>query len=130
MPEVLLPIAPSASAQARLAASRWIPDHPRQEDVMLALSELVNNVVEHAGLDPDSGLDPDAGVRVRMSATGRAVRFEITYPAVVASPRAKMPKQYGRGLDIVDTVVDDWGVESFDAYTMDWFEIEWRQESW
>ena len=56
---------PTAGAAVRRAVVDWIDGHPRLDDVLLAITELVNNAVMHGGLEPDDGLTvtvgPDGG---------------------------------------------------------------------
>ena len=72
------------------------------EDVLLLVSELATNSVNHADSPFTLGLEVD----------GRSVRVEISDDAGEL-PRKRAPlidEPYGRGLHIVDSLAESWGV--------------------
>ena len=93
------------------------PDDPIAEDVRLATSELVNNVVRHTA---DGGelraWDPRPDVPLR-------VEVQDPDPGVPAIPSETSPIG-GRGLAIVDAVADDWGVEPQSNGKIVWAEFD------
>jgi len=93
------------------------PDDPIADDVRLATSELVSNVVRHTD---DGGemraWDPRPDVPLRLE-------VEDTDPAVPAIP-AEQPGVGGLGLAIVDAVADDWGVDEQPAGKVVWAEFD------
>jgi anti-sigma regulatory factor (Ser/Thr protein kinase) len=82
--------------------------------VLLCVSELVSNAIEH-------GRSPR---HLQLVVTGRNVRIEVRD----ADPRRPAPQTVsalslrGRGLQIVATASDRWGVESHSEGKIVWFE--------
>lgn len=91
--------------------------HPRRTDVLVAVSELVTNVVRHA---PETGqasitLDVDAGrLRIGVRQTGRPF---------VPPTRRDGNEPHGRGLLIVEALADRWGVDVSGEVVEVWFEL-------
>ena len=90
-------------------------DHPRLDDLLLCLSEVVTNAVLHAG----------PPIIVTGGVVDTKVRVEVTDGSKVA-PVARRPghsSPTGRGLMLLDHLTSAWGVEiSSDGKTV-WFEI-------
>jgi anti-sigma regulatory factor (Ser/Thr protein kinase) len=116
-PELTLP---SGRSSVRLARERFRADagHLPDETIeigTLAVSELVSNAVLHVGGE----------VRMRVDVDRERVRVEVAdrSPAApevrVAAPDAST----GRGLHIVSTIADRWGVEPRDDGKIVWFEL-------
>ncbi|GAB1329833.1 ATP-binding protein [Streptomyces sennicomposti] len=87
------------------------------DTVELAVTELVANVVRHV---------PDRRCTVLLLSRAAGVRVEVTdsSPRLPATPRDLSPDaEGGRGLLLLDAVVDKWGVQSHggDGKTV-WFE--------
>lgn len=81
----------------------------------LLVSELVINVVLHAGTDAELVLRrDDGGLRVEVSDGSAQVPLRRSY-----APSAPT----GRGLLILDDLADDWGVEVGDGSKTVWFEL-------
>jgi hypothetical protein len=79
------------------------PDDPLREDVQLAATELITNVIQHT----DSGgmleaWDPKPDVPLRLEVSD----FARPAPRVVEHPGA----DGGFGLRIINTIADAWGV--------------------
>jgi anti-sigma regulatory factor (Ser/Thr protein kinase) len=90
------------------------------EDVELLVSELVANVVRHAGTTAS----------LRFSDTGDRIRVEVedgstSRPVPVSEPGVAG----GYGLRIVDALADSWGIELTDAGKVVWFEVAHRNHS-
>ena len=106
-PDVRLQFANSKAAPRRVreALSSLFTDRddPIADAVSLAASELVSNVVRHtnsSGVVQAWDPKPDAPLRLEVE------DFHPTLPEIVADP-----VDGGRGLRIVDTLADAWGVD-------------------
>lgn len=87
----------------------------------LLVSEVVTNALVHAGTDIEVALSfVDGGLRVEVSD---------------GSPHAPSPRGYGpsagtgRGLMLLQELVDDWGVVPGEAGKTVWFALDCRQEA-
>lgn len=100
------PNTPAAVTAARHFALDSIGDVPASvsEAVAIAVSELATNCVRHAGTEftVDVQKTPDR-VRVEVADSGSGM-------PIVRSPEAWVPS--GRGLLLVRTFADEWGVSS------------------
>jgi PAS domain S-box-containing protein len=98
-----------AVAEADVAAGSWV------EDALVAVSELVTNALVHAGTP--------IGLTVRVDGSG--VRVEVAD----GSRHLPQPRPYavnagtGRGLSLVDQLVQDWGTDPVGAGKVVWFEL-------
>lgn len=103
--------------------------HPDLDAVLLATTELVNNALTHAS----PGLS-NAGCTVRVWFDDPLlVRVEVadSSPVLPGLPAQPAPSQLsGRGLNIVDTLVDRWGADPVPDPTTEtggkfvWFELD------
>ena len=94
-----------------------LPEQPAEEDVdrvLLCVSELVSNAIEH-GRPPRN---------LELLVTGRTVRVEVRDADPVHPERQTVSplSLRGRGLQIVDTASDRWGVSSHGDGKVVWFE--------
>jgi anti-sigma B factor antagonist len=125
MSQVAIPARSTAGAVARRAVAKWIAGHPRVDDALLAVTELVNNAVVHSGLAPGSSLtvtvEPD-GDALRLTVAHDGIKFEAP-----DSPRLSSEPRASRGLAIVDKIADSWGVESNGGEVSAWFEVRPRR---
>ena len=103
-----LPLAPAAAAAARefvreLLERSGLTDHVHT--VELVVTELVTNAVHHAGPHEDIGVEISAGDdRIRLSVLdGSAIR--------PVARQVGADETSGRGLYIVEQLVDRWGTE-------------------
>ena len=104
---------PSDVASVRIARAfvaeameQWQADVDRAA-VELATSEVVTNAVRHAG--------SDVGVTVRLVDDTVRVDIADSSRALPVVRHASPDTTSGRGLDIVEAVTDDWGVDVDDA---------------
>jgi hypothetical protein len=116
-----IPARPTAGATARQAVSSWLGGHPRLDDVLLALTELVNNAVLHGGLAPGDELTVTVGPE------GDHIRFAVGHTGVLFDfaglPPSSREPGASRGLAIVDGIADGWGVDSDGRMVTAWFEV-------
>jgi anti-sigma regulatory factor (Ser/Thr protein kinase) len=116
-----LPAQPMSAPLARSWAEGWLPASPVPAElgdlVQLVLSELVTNAVRQG----------DGPIRATLDASGAGLMIEVfdsghRMPELAASaPDATS----GRGLHLVDTVCDAWGVrEELDGKTV-WARLAW-----
>lgn len=116
-----LPRAPEAVRCAR----EWLAElwewGPRLRDAQLVVSELVTNVLLHVDPRPDG-----AGIELVGSETPTGLRVEVLDFGPGFRPPAPAPppagQATGRGLLVVDRLVDRWGVRHDPAGV--WFEID------
>ena len=101
-------------------------DGPVREDAVLVLSELVTNAIKHAAPLPTGE------IRVRWSIQDDCLHMEITDGGAVTRPHASVATSSalgGRGLDIVRTISDQWGVtEDHDCVTV-WADVRRERAS-
>jgi anti-sigma regulatory factor (Ser/Thr protein kinase) len=88
----------------------------RRDDVELLVSELATNAVLHARTP----------LRLTLCLAGRRLRVEVgdgdpTPPRVILRPDPMRPG--GRGMCLVNSLADDWGVEITDDGKTIWFEL-------
>jgi anti-sigma regulatory factor (Ser/Thr protein kinase) len=119
--DLIIPADLAAGAAARKAVMGWMGDHPRIDDALLAVTELVNNAVVHGGLRDGQvvtlRLDPGDD-HVRLSVLHAGPGFEVG-----PVPQPSMDPGASRGLAIVDRIADQWGVESDGEEVTAWFEM-------
>ena len=104
---------PEAAGAARSFVRSVLREHPRLDDAVLSVSELVTNVVRHG--------PTDGGLEVLIARQESAFRVSVHQQTgsfrIDQSPREGTG---GLGLMIVEKVADAWGV---DNSTGVWFEI-------
>jgi anti-sigma regulatory factor (Ser/Thr protein kinase) len=107
-----LPAVPESVRSARefvvatLGRAGWL-DRERLEQLALVTSELATNAVIHAGTE----------LQVRVSFDEHEARIEVV-DGVHARPQQVCPRPLdtgGRGLMLVNALVDEWGVEDLDG---------------
>ena len=105
-----LRVRPEAAPQARHAVAGLALSETTRENLALVVTELVTNVVRHAGLSPSDTFSMD----LTNSDTG--VRLAVHDGGCGFAPDANEPddlfETHGRGLVIVAALSDAWGVES------------------
>jgi len=122
--QLTIPAHPDAGATARRALTAWLGGHPRLEDALLAVTELVNNAVIHGGLRDGENLtvameDEWDGVRLMVRHVGLPFEF-------APAPHPSHDPQASRGLMIVGQIVDRWGIDSDGTQVTAWFEVSPR----
>ena len=93
-------------------------DPPMRDDVLLMVSELMTNAVEH-------GSRPGEPILLSVSIARRLLRVTVT-DRIVAPPvlrRVSADCIDGRGLWIIDQLADRWGVDGTDTGKSVWFEM-------
>jgi anti-sigma regulatory factor (Ser/Thr protein kinase) len=114
----LAPI-PESAARARDFVEETLGTwqcHDLVDDVRVVVTELVSNVVRHAGTEVDIELELlDGGLRVRVS--DRA-------GGTVTLPRVDERSEGGRGLRLVDELASRWGVDQRAGAKCVW--AEWQ----
>jgi anti-sigma regulatory factor (Ser/Thr protein kinase) len=120
--QLIIEARPAAGAVVRRAVTTWIGGHPRLDDVLLAVTELVNNAVMHGGLSPGDDLTVSVGP------DGDLIRFTVGHAGVLFDvdelPPSSRDPGASRGLAIVDRIADVWGVDSDGVEVTAWFEVE------
>lgn len=113
------PTAGSAARCALLADQGMLPA-PVRDDVLLLLSELVNNAVRH------SEAGADRAVRVELRQRAHMVRVAVFDEGTgfnAEAPRSERDRSGGWGLFLVDQIADRWAVTPTASGTCAWFEI-------
>ena len=98
----------------RLFAAHFA-NHPRLDDLLLCLSEVVTNAVLHA----------KPPIQVLGNVVGSKVRVEVS-DGSKAAPLRRQPAHTsptGRGLNLLDMLASAWGVEVTGSGKTVWFEI-------
>ena len=111
----------TAPARSRRLVEAWAADHPRQHEIVLALSELVANAVVHA---PTASRE--LVVSVLFEESESCVRVAVRHPGQVFSPTIRHDHS---GLALVTGSVDRWGIDQRGPSVEVWFEIDHRAES-
>jgi len=116
---ILPPLPTSAGAARRFLRDRlndWGCPPALAEDPCLLVSELVTNAIVHAGTSVGLELRL-AGRRLRSSVSDESSRVPV--------PRRGGPsRESGRGLQLVEELAADWGVETTAAGKTVWFEVD------
>jgi anti-sigma regulatory factor (Ser/Thr protein kinase) len=108
-----------ARAEVGRALATW-GDRGSREVVVLLVSELVTNAVVHARTP----------VTVRLEVVGRCATVEVD-DASPAAPAIRVPRDNvpgGRGLQLLETLADRWGVRPREVGKTVWFELEAARE--
>jgi anti-sigma regulatory factor (Ser/Thr protein kinase) len=119
--------APSAARRSLGTFEADLDDDDLLERSGLALSEVMANSVEHAGLVHTDWID------LQISLSPELLRIEVTDdgPGFTRTPRESKPDQgpRGWGLYIVDKLADRWGIDSR-LSTRVWLEFDrWPAET-
>jgi anti-sigma regulatory factor (Ser/Thr protein kinase) len=113
-----LAVAPESAPRARRALARFLAGtrfEDRADDAQLAVSELVTNAVLHGRLP----------ICLRVAVTDGCVRVEVVDGSPI-SPSFSMldpTALTGRGLTLISTAADRWGVEALADGKAVWFEL-------
>ena len=115
---VLTPVAASLSAARSFVSAMLDVWECEDSDQVAALltSEIVGNAVRHAASVVGLEVAIVGEQRLRVEARDEAPN------AKVARDSDRRDGEGGRGLHIVETLADRWGVERYDGYKVVWFE--------
>ncbi|GAB3120492.1 hypothetical protein GCM10027160_36700 [Streptomyces calidiresistens] len=119
--EIVLPSHPRSAGAARRITllqlrTRWMLPAELTEDAVLLVSELVGNAVRHAGAD---------GFGLRFRRRRGWLRVEVRDPSRALPcllPTHPLDPS-GRGLTLVETLSDRWGVDLLPHGKCTWFEM-------
>ncbi|MBC9714624.1 MEKHLA domain-containing protein [Streptomyces sp. TRM66268-LWL] len=115
---VELPATPSAVSEGRgfvvKALTSWDCAH-KADDARLLVSEVLTNAVQHA--------EGPLVLHLRRSATELAVEISDLSPHLPQPRLAAEDEESGRGLILVDTLADSWGVRPTDQGKTTWFAL-------
>lgn len=106
----------SAPRLARRAVATQLAGHPRADDLLLCVSEVVTNAVLHAHSPPRLVVSQD-GVTVRVEVVDADER-----PPVLVEPGPLATS--GRGLRILDQLAARWGSHPTGEGKAVWFEFD------
>jgi anti-sigma regulatory factor (Ser/Thr protein kinase) len=116
-----MPGRPDHVSEARALVVKALGDlHPRLDDAVLMVSELVTNSIVHSNSRQPGGtvtvtvLESADGVQVEVADCGS----ELTTPVVRADRYAA-----GHGLFLVQSLADQWGYRRDEAGTTVWFRL-------
>ena len=110
---------PVSVRAARVFVRDVLDGSERCQDCELLVSELATNAILHA----------TSAFLIEVQYDGDIIRVDV----IDESPRLPVVKAYapdaitGRGLQIVDTVADRWGVDQSSIGKSVWFEIDARE---
>ncbi|MEP7202949.1 MAG: ATP-binding protein [Ilumatobacteraceae bacterium] len=105
----------SSPRATRRTFAAYFADHPRLDDLLLCLSEVVTNAVLHGG----------PPILVRGGVIDLKIRVEVS-DGSTATPVQRRPHRYsptGRGLVLLDHLTSAWGVDVTGEGKTVWFEI-------
>lgn len=106
---------PTTPRAARRAIELAFAEHPRIDDLLLCLSEVVTNAVLHAG----------TAIAVTAGKIGEVIRIAVTDGSPVTPTRQSFESlsPTGRGLHLLDRLTLRWGVEFEREGKTVWFEM-------
>ena len=117
-----MPGMPDHVSEARAMVTKALGDlHPRLDDAVLMVSELVTNAIVHSNSRQPGGtvtvtvLESADGVRVEVADCGS----ELSTPMV----RADRCAADGHGLFLVQSLADQWGYLRSEAGATVWFRL-------
>jgi PAS domain S-box-containing protein len=116
--EERFPPRPSSVAAARAHVRQLLEATGREdllETAVLLVSEVVTNALLHAGTDID--------VAAWLDETGLTLRVRDGSPHLPSPRRYAATAGTGRGLIMLESLVDDWGVERHSSGKTVWFRI-------
>ncbi|MFJ9037842.1 ATP-binding protein [Streptomyces sp. NPDC102406] len=109
---------PAARAFVRAALTDWGVDGERADDILLCVSELATNALVH-------GVPPGRGFLLSVIPYGGGIRVEVhdSGDGEPAVPHGARDAEGGRGLFLVETLADKWGVGARDPGKVVWCEV-------
>ncbi len=116
--ELTVPNTVEAPARARYLIRRVMSSRRRRDDAMLAASELTTNAVVHGAGESDDA------IRLTGERDDIRLRFEVEQMGRPSVPSSKLRhSRGGRGLAIVRSLADRWGISADGEKTLAWFEM-------
>lgn len=111
-----LPADTSAPRLARTEVAARLGDHPRRDDLLLCISEVVTNAVLHAR----------SAAQLRVTAEQDGLRVEVTDhdPTVPTRRQHDLGAPTGRGLHLLDALTRAWGTAPAADGKIVWFEFD------
>ena len=106
----------TAPARSRRLMEAWAAGHPRQHEIVLALSELVANAVVHA-----PATTREHGVSIRFEERDSCVRVSVRHRGEAFTPAIRHDHS---GLALVAGSVDRWGISEHGPSVEVWFEVD------
>lgn len=131
LPRLAVPPTPASVAVVRRSLTADLADVAPDEcvaDAALVVSELVSNAIRHAGPVTDNGYV----VNWHLDEQQRSVVIAVTDGVVDSEPRAQPPSlasNSGRGLAIVGTLADEWGVQRTTTHKTVWARVPLRRHA-
>ena len=124
---VYLPYAPASVSAARRRLGRellsWGVTEDVADDAAVILSELLSNALRHARPLPGEDGAIDGQIKVSWLKVGDTVELAVTDGGAITEPRKGQPALSslgGRGLGIVETLSQSWGVRRDDQGSTVW----------
>jgi anti-anti-sigma factor len=111
-----LPADATAPRLARAAVDEVLGDHPRRDDLLLCVSEVVTNAVLHAR--------SASQLRVRPAAHGIVVEVTDHDPRLPTRRQHDLQAPTGRGLHLLDALAASWGTTPHEGGKVVWFEFD------
>ena len=105
-----------APAEARRLVGAWAKVHPRRDEIVLAVSEIVANAVTHGAAGSKGGLT------LRLESDRGRLRVVVAHAGASFTPKGR-PDDLA-GLQLVDRAVDRWGIDGDTDRVAVWFEID------
>lgn len=111
-----LPADSTAPRLARSAVAERLGDHPRRDELLLCVSEVVTNAVLHAR--------SASQLRVRTQGSCLVVEVVDRDPTVPTRRQHDLSAPTGRGLHLLDALATSWGTTPHGDGKIVWFEFE------
>ncbi len=111
-----LPADSSAPRLARSAVSELVGEHPRHDDLLLCVSEVVTNAVLHA----------HSTSQLRVHHEGNRLIVEVLDhdPTIPTRRQHDLAAPTGRGLHLLDALTTAWGTSPAEGGKIVWFEFD------
>jgi anti-sigma regulatory factor (Ser/Thr protein kinase) len=122
----ILPAIPESAGTARRLAGHFLGDqHPAADAVILCVSELVTNAIEHS-----LSAVPGGTVTVTFCASAREILVQVRDDGGRAAPQVRElgpESEHGRGLQLVAALTDRWGSAAGPEGRVTWCRLPVRQ---
>jgi anti-anti-sigma factor len=111
-----LPADATAPRLARAAVAEALGDHPRRDDLLLCVSEVVTNAVLHAR--------STSQLQLRAIDDGIVVEVTDHDPTLPTRRQHDLQAPTGRGLHLLDALTSSWGTSPHPDGKVVWFEFD------